>query len=1090
MRTFIFLLCSTVFGFTSSEIFSQNIKIQIEKNQILSVDEVFDLLRDQTDYSFIYPEDFFKDVPKVYVKKGPIQANELLERCFYGGGFKLDVRGKKIVITETDLANSEQQSIHVIGVVVDTSGQPLSGANIIEKGTTNGVTADFDGNYSINVIDRNAILVISYIGFATKEVAVEGKDEVNITLEESAATLDEIVVVGYGTQKKKDLTGSVSSIKTEDIQKTTSVSLDQAIQGRAAGVSVTSNTGSPGASPTVRIRGTGTVNNSDPLYVIDGVPINDILNFNMSDAESIDVLKDASATAIYGSRGANGVILIQTKKGSKRKPSISYSTYTGVQSRIDNLNILTSPQWAMLRNEANRNDDTPIDPELSNPESLKTYNWKDVAYRSGMIQDHQLSISGGSDKSTYYVSYGYLSQNGIVKESSYSRHNFRVNNTYQISNNIKVGHNIQYAYSKKNTGPEYGNNGSRVGFSGYVMEPTLPFYNEDGSYTAAEYSSTTNTLGRIEYETTPQVRENFFGNLFLEVDLVQGLKFRSNYGLEITNVQVDNFTPAFYVWSSFNSPVSTYDLVRSENRSMILSNTLNYNKVLNEKHNFGVLIGQEIQKLNGNDVRAQRSEIPTSVVNPTLGAGNVSTSTNDGGISQSQLQSYFGRLNYNYDERYLLTATYRFDGSSRFGENQRWGRFPSVALGWNVHNENFYNIPYINQLKFRAGWGQTGNQNLPNSATFNTLNLNTNYVYSADESTMVGVAPLRPGNPDLKWETTITKNIGADLGLWNNTLTLTADYFIKNTTDLLLAIPILSTSGYTGSPYGNAGNIENKGFELAANFRKNFDDFSFNIGGNISFVENKVIALATDGSLILTGQSQGFKDISRTEVGHPLASFYGYKMLGIFQTQEEVNNSAVISNTRPGDVKYADLNNDGIINDDDRTYIGSPFPDFTYGINLDMNYKEFDLSIFFQGSQGNDIFNATEYFVLGDLGTNHTTNSLNRWTGEGTSNSVPRVTFVNNGVNVQQSSRFVHDGSYIRLKNVQLGYSLPQELLDRTPISNLRIYLAGQNLITSTKYQGLNPELGIEGNDPLNIGIDRGRYPSARTLTLGLNVKF
>ncbi len=983
------------------------------------------------------------------------------------------------------------QAQTVKGTVSDSQG-PLPGVNVFLKESSKGTTTDFDGNFVLQDVSKGATLVFSYIGYKPQEVIVSGAD-LNVTMQEDAQALEEVVVVGYGVQKKKDLTGSISSISTDDIQKTNTVSLDQAIQGRAAGVTVSGTSGAPGASPTVRIRGTGTVNNSDPLYVIDGVPINDIANFNMADAASIDVLKDASATAIYGSRGANGVILIETKKGSKRKTTVSYNVYTGVQNKIDNLDVLTGPQWAMLVNEANTNDGTAIDPELANPGALPTYNWKDAAYRSGFIQDHQLSISGGSEKSTYYISYGYISQDGILKESGYSRHNFRVNNTYQVGKKIKVGHNIQYSNSDRTSVPEVGGNPwQRAAFVGYVTDPVSPIYAPDGSLGIPGYSSAINALGLVEYGKRNRKKESFFGNLFVELDLAEGLKFKSNYGLEITNVKSDNYVPEYFVGPTYNSPVSSYTLSRSENRVMVLSNTLNYLKVFKDKHNFNALLGQEIQNLNANNVQAERNEIPSSVANPTLGSGNVSTSTNNGGISESKLLSFFGRLNYNYDERYLITATYRFDGSSRFGENQRWGKFPSVALGWNVHNEHFYNIGFLNQLKFRAGWGETGNQNIPNSSTFNTLNLNTNYIYGADQVTTVGAAPLRPGNQDLKWETTVTKNVGVDLGLFNNSLTLTADYFIKNTTDLLLAIPILNTAGYKTSPYGNAGDIENKGFELTANYRKSFGDFSFNLGGNISFVKNKVISLADDGILIGSNRS---KDYSRTEAGHPIASFYGYEMIGIFQTQDEVDNSAVLPKTQPGDVKYRDLNDDGIINDDDRKYIGSPFPDYTYGMNLDMNYKQFDFSMFFQGSQGNDILNHTIYWLEADLGTNMSTNMLNRWTGEGTSNTLPRVTFANNGVNMpKSSSRYVKDGSYLRLKNVQLGYSLPQDMLDKTPISSLRIYLAAQNLLTFTKYEGMDPEVGVDtsdnGTSPLDIGIDNGLYPSARTFTLGLNIKF
>ncbi|SFF67921.1 TonB-linked outer membrane protein, SusC/RagA family [Salegentibacter agarivorans] len=988
-------------------------------------------------------------------------------------------------------AISQAQSTTITGTVIG-DGYPLPGVSVVIKGTNNGVVTDFDGNFSIDG-ESSVTLVFSYVGFITKEILVEGKTNLEVTLEPDLAKLDEVVIVGYGTQKKSDVTGAVSSISSEDIQKTANVSINQAIQGRAAGVTVSKTSGSPGASPTVRIRGTGTVNNADPLYVVDGIPVNDIRNINMADAESIEVLKDASATAIYGSRGANGVVLIQTKTGKSEKPVLSYNMYTGFQSRVDNIDILSGPQWGMLSNEANRNDGNEINPDFANPESLPTYAWEDAAYRDGLVQNHQLSFSGRSDKTTYYVSYGYISQEGVIKGSSYKRQNLRVNNTYQLTEDIKFGHNLQYANSSRISSPESGQDPwRRAAFVGYIAEPITPLFQEDGSYGVTQYSSAVNPLGLVEFGSMPEKRENFLGNFFLEANLAEGLLFRSNFGVDINKIEVDNYIPDYNVAPTYNSPESTYILNRAEQKSLVWSNTLNYNKVFNKKHDFTALLGHEIQEISYNNVNAQRSEIPGSVSNPTLGSGNVATASNNGGRSESKLLSFFGRLNYNFDERYLVTATYRVDGSSRFGSNNRWGKFPSMALGWNIHNEDFFQTDFINQLKFRAGWGETGNQNLPNASTFNTLDLNTNYPFGINEITNVGAAPLRPGNQDLKWETTVTQNVGIDMAFWKNQLSFTADYFIKNTTDLLLAVPILATSGYQQSPFGNAGDIENKGLELSTTYRKNINDFNFKIGGNVSFIRNKVTELATDGSLILSAPAQGFGSVGRTEVGHSLASFHGYEMIGIFQTQEEVENNAAFPNTQPGDVRYRDINEDGIINDDDKTYIGSPFPDFTYGLNFEVNYKQWDLSLFFQGTQGNDIFNASAYYLEADLGTNLSTKMLDRWTGEGTSNAVPRVTYLNNGVNTQQSSRFVRDGSYGRLKNAQLGYAFSESLLESLSISKLRIYVSGQNLLTFTNYDGLDPEIGVDQtfNNPLDIGVDRGRYPSTRTVTLGLDVTF
>ncbi|WP_111707417.1 TonB-dependent receptor [Lutibacter citreus] len=1101
MRVFIFFI---IFGLGSVYANSSYSQVKININvQNVSIEELFKEIQNKSEYIFFYEDNVIDKDVRVSIKLNDAMLSEILNASFNNIGLDYTISDRQVVVkTKKTVAIlqpasvAEQQKFSISGVINDNNGFPLPGASVLEKGTTNGTQTDFNGNFKFEVSSSKATLEISYMGFKTKDIPLNGKSTITINLEEDAASLDEVVVIGYGTVKKSDLTGSVSSVDTKGLTKTQNTSIAQAIQGRAAGVVVTKSSGRPGATPTVRIRGTGTVNNADPLYIVDGIPINDISSINMEDAKSIEVLKDASATAIYGSRAANGVVLITTKTGNKGETVISYKTFIGSQSRVDNLNVLNAEQWATLHNEANMNDGTPGDPYLSNPSDLQSYNWKDLIYQSAIMQNHQLSISGGSDLSTFYISAGFVKQDGIIKSSSYERTNFRVNNTYQIKPKIKVGHNIQYAKSKDNSLPEYGNSESRTSFIGYVADPVSPIYNSDGSFSPSKYNSFIgNPLGVVKYRTQETIKESFLANLFLEADLMKGLKFRSSYGLEINNSKSDNFTPIHNVSPAFSSDVTTYSLGRSENRVMILSNTLNYNTIIAEKHSVNAMLGQEIQDLNSNNVSASRNEIPESVESPTLGAGAIYTASNDGTISNSKLSSFFGRLNYNFDERYLITGTYRVDGSSRFGDNNRWAKFPSLALGWNIHNESFYNLKEINQVKFRLGWGETGNQNIPGTATYNILNIGTNAVFANDE-TSLGVAPLRFGNPDLKWETTITKNIGADFALLSNALTFSVDYFIKSTKDMLLETPVATSSGYEQNPYTNVGDIENKGFELTANYKKQIKDFYFNIGGNIATLKNKVIKLASGDGVIQAGQaSGGLSNMSRTQAGHPLASFYGYEMIGIFQNQEEIDNYPHIAGTKPGDVKYKDINGaegdpDGIIDNKDMTYIGSPFPDFTYGLNIDMKYKQFDFTAFFQGSQGNDIFDATDANLMTSTITNFRDKMLNRWTGDGTSNSIPRVTHKNQTINSLQSSRYIKDGSYLRLKNVQLGYTFPEGIVKN--VNDIHIYIAAQNLFTITNYDGLDPELGIDAsrNQLLAIGIDEGRYPSVRTFSLGLNINF
>jgi len=991
------------------------------------------------------------------------------------------------------------QQAQVTGVVTDAAdGMPIPGVTVIIQNTTNGTNTDFDGNYTISA-KVGDVLVFSAIGKLSTTVIVTGAKH-DVGMKEDVNELESVILVGYGRVRKSDVTGSVSSVSAKELTQTQTTSIAQAIQGRAAGVSVTKSSGQPGSTPTVRIRGIGTVNNADPLYIVDGVPINDITNINMNDAKSVEVLKDASSTAIYGSRGANGVVLITTKGGSKgvSKPKISYRTYLGFEKRIDNIDVLNAEQWATIYNEGKVNDGQAPEPAFANPSSLTSYNWKDAVYRTGTIESHQVSVSGGDNKSSYYVSFGNLSQEGIVRNTSFERTNFRVNSTYQLRPKIQLGQNVQYSKSKTNSVASFGSNPfNKTPFIGYIVDPASPIFNDDGSPARPLYSTEVkNPVGLTLFDQTPLTKESYLGNVFIEADIINGLKFRSNFGLEVNNRKSDNFQPEYFISAEQNRDINQYILQRSESRVTIWSNTLTYNTVINEKHNFNALLGHETQKLEFNNVTASRNAIPGGVNNPTLGSGAVDSSTNDGGISESQLLSFFGRLNYNFDDRYLFTGTYRIDGSSRFGENNRFAQFPSLALAWNLHNESFFNIDAINQLKFRVGWGETGNQNIPNSAIFSTLSTSQNYLLGNDEATAVGLAPLRPGNQDLKWETTTTTNFGLDLAFLANSITFTADYFVKTTSDLLLESPILQTSGFDLNPTVNAGEIENTGLEFSLNYKKRINDFFFSIGGNISMIDNKVISLASEGSAISTGRAgNGFTAISRTEAGRPIATFYGLEAIGIFQNQTEIDNNASLNGNLPGDVKYRDLDNNGVINDDDRTFIGSPLPNFDYGINIDFTYKQLDLSMFFQGTQGNDIFNATGPFLEGALETNLSTEFLNRWTGEGTSNSVPRATFDGFANNNRLSSRFVEDGSFFRLKNIQLGYSISENVLKKIFLSTARLYIAGQNLFTITNYKGLDPELGIDetqndGSTSLDIGIDRGRYPSSRTVSLGLDINF
>lgn len=1095
-----YLFIITLFQIKASTTYSQNTKVTLNLNTV-TYHDVFRAIESQTEYNVLYNHNDINHNEKVSVNVKNTLVFDVLNKIFTNTNIHYKTIGKQIILIKKDspltIKKLEQSKIKITGNVKNTNGEPILGVNVLEQGTNNGVITDFDGNYSITVSNKNAVLLFSFVGYTEKEILINNQTTLNITLEENISELDAVVLVGYGTVKKSDITGSLSSISTEAINKTQSTSIAQAIQGRTTGVTVTKSSGQPGSTPTVRIRGIGTVNNANPLYVVDGIPINDITNINMADAESIEVLKDASATAIYGSRGANGVILITTKKGNKSKPVISYSTYFGFEDRIDNLKVMNAKQWATIYNEGLANDGRAADPALENPNSLPNYNWKDAIYRTGKIENHQLSVSGSTDKTSYYLSFGHIEQEGIIKKTSFKRTNFRVNNTYQIKPKVKIGHNIQYAKTKSRATSSFGqNSNNKTALLGYVADPISPIYDENGKLTRPTYSTEIrNPLGFVNYNQVPLDKESFLGSLFLDANISKNLTFKSNFGLEINHRDFDNFLPEYFISLDQERTVNQYSVSRAKNKVLLWSNTLNYSKTFNKKHTVNALLGHEFQKLSSDRINASRSDIPDIVGIPTISAGDVTTALATGTNSESALLSFFGRLNYNYDNKYLLTGTYRRDESSRFSELYRTAYFPSLAFAWNAHNESFYDLDFINQLKFRAGWGETGNQNIPNDATFDTLDSNQNYVFGNNETSGIGIAPLRPGNPDLKWETTITTNFGLDLAFLQNSITLTADYFVKTTSDLLYEPPVLNTSGASQNPTVNTGEIQNKGLELSLNYKKRVNDFFFSVGGNISVIKNEVKSLSTANDFITVGNAgNGIQGISRTETGQPLASFYGLKVIGLFQNQAEIDNNASLSGNLPGDVRYEDLNEDGVINDDDRTFIGSPLPDFSYGINLDMSYKQFDLSMFFQGTHGNDIFDATSLLLDGQLQSNLRTSYLGRWTGEGTSNTIPRASFDSYSNNNKSSSRFVKDGSYLRLKNIQIGYNLPDEVLNKISLSKARVYVAAQNLLTFTNYDGLDPELGIDqtqnGRNTLDIGIDRGRYPSSKTVSLGLDIKF
>ena len=982
------------------------------------------------------------------------------------------------------------QNKKISGKVIDEKHQPVLGASVVVKGTTKGTTTDFDGNFTIDV-PAKATLSVSFIGYHTQNVAVGNQNQLTIVLKEEQEQLDEVVVVGYGTVRKKDLTGAVTSVSNKALKEKPIANAGEALQGRAAGVQVTS-AGKPGDNVSFRIRGISTINNSEPLLVIDGVPTDLGINaLNVDDIENIDVLKDASATAIYGSRGANGVVLITTKKGKNGDGKLSFSTNVALQQATNLPVMLNAREFASFHNEmiANYNRTPGVSPltqrpDFANPEDWgEGTNWLKALFRPAFMRNYSLSYSGGNDKSNYYVSAGVFDQDGIILNTSYRRYTVQFNGESRVKPWIKFGNNLTLSHDEKKSG-DYN---IRMAMASL---PTQPIYNEDGSYSgpdspAHQYSDIRNVIGTalINGQNTTK-GYNILGNIFAEITPVKHLVLKTTGGLDFKYWDNRSFSPK-YNWKPIPNPLSNLYQDANKSTTLLWDNTLTYTNTFAQKHFLNVMVGTSAQnnvysKINAsvsNFLSDQQNQLSKGLENPTVG----------GTMNDWAILSFIGRLNYTYADKYLLTATVRRDGSSRFSKENRWGTFPSFSLAWRASNESFFpKNDYVNDVKLRVGYGMTGNQGgIDNYAYFTKLRTGQ-YVFN--NNLVSTLYPHVMPNPNVKWETVEQFNGGIDLALLKNRLNLTFDAYIKNTSDMLVPMAVSVSSGYSdiNVPSINAGKVENKGVELTvSSVNVNKKDFQWNTDVNVSFNRNKIVKM-NDGVPLFTGFEAFLTKLQILSEGHPVNSFYGYVMNGLFQNQAEVDNYAtqVENGTAPGDVKFRDLNNDGVINAEDRTYIGNPFPEWTFSMNNNFNYKNIDLQIFLQGVAGNDIYNANRIWQEGmSVPQNQIAKVKDRWTGEGTSNSIPRAIYGDPNQNARHSTRFVEDGSYLRIKNVTLGYTLPKEVTQKFHTDMLRIYLSCQNLYTFTKYSGMDPEVGTGG-------VDGGTYPVTRTVSFGLNVQF
>ena len=999
--------------------------------------------------------------------------------------------------SETGISNVTQQQQTVKGIIKGPDGLPVIAANISQKGTNNATITDLNGNFTLNVTGRQPVLVISYIGYVTTEVNVSGRAFVEVVLQEDVAALDEVVVVGYGTMRKKDVTGAVSSVRSGEITKNATSNVMQAIAGKMSGVQVVQNSGTPGGDVSILIRGVGTINDASPLYVIDGVPVSGGMWYlNPNDVESIDVLKDASATAIYGSRGANGVVMVTTKQAQEGHTEINFDYSYGIQHSAKTYKMLDASQYAALHNEmrTNAGPEYSLNPAFADPESLGAgTDWMDAIFRTAPMQKVNLSMLGGNQKISHATSLGYYTQDGIMKNSSYDRLSLQSNISSKLASNITVRANVNLSAENRRTQPV-----STVIQNAMRILPSIPIYDDNGEYAGptgnAEWNG--NALNPVAIINEQNYRMKGFrmlSNISLEWEIIKGLKFKTTGGAELGYDYNNSYIPK-YKWG-MNESKNTMQTVTSAYEQLYLwDNTLNYDKAFG-KHRINAMIGTSYQEYKKESVSAagsgRASELTTELDNATK-------ATDVGGNSYRwALMSYMARLHYSYDDRYLLTATFRADGSSKFGKDNRFGYFPSFAAAWNIGNEAFMqSVKPVSLLKLRAGYGQTGNQNIGAYAFADKLSVNGVYNFGSQrgfESNLVNlIYPYLLSNPSVKWESVEQYNVGLDIGFLQNRIVANLDFYVKNTRDMLTKKPVPQTSGTSLEqadwPPVNIGKVLNRGFEFTVNTKNFVGEFKWETSLNMSFNHNEVVSIG--GPEILNG-------VSLIREGQPINSFYGYELGGIYQTLDEVFTGPVMENrapdkashnpyknTSPGDMWFVDVDGNGEINDLDRTVIGNPSPDCIFGFNNTFSYKNFDLSIFFQGALGNQVWNGVRASHESMNSTyNQLATTLERWTGEGSSYSMPRAIYADPNNNSRASTRWLEDGAYAKLKNLTFGYTLPEKWIRKAKMKALRLYVSLDNLCTITNYSGLDPEAGLSG-------LDYGVYPSARTYMFGVSVKF
>lgn len=1094
MRISTFLLMVCVFCSYAGNAHSQNAKVSIRMNNV-KLDKILNEIENQTDYLFIYNNQV--DINKITSVKVKNEAvAQVLDKILSGTGINYELEGTHIILTTEAIKDlhAQQQAKTVTGTVTDVSGEPIIGANIRIKGTTTGTITDIDGNFSIEA-EPQSVIEVSYIGYLTQETVINNQKSIRFLLKEDTKTLDEVVVIGYGVQKKADLTGSVANINTEKLNTQSNANIGQALQGKIAGVDIVSQGGAPGSGTRIMVRGIGTLNNASPLYIVDGMYMNSIDHINPNDIASIDVLKDASSAAIYGSRAANGVIIVTTKEGSNTegKPIIDLSVNLGISTASKFLDMLDAKGWAEVTTIARQAIGKPALDMATDLANKPDNDWQDIMFRPALMQNYNLSVKGGGKYSTYYTGLGYFNQDGIVKGTNYQRYNIQSKNDYKRGI-FSAGTNLIISFSHdKPLHQEL-----RGGMIGTILQsvPTLEKYDDtrEGGYggTYGDVVNIPHPLAIIDDNIMDRYNENvkIFANLYAQIELFKGLKYKLNLTPDFSFERYKNYLNKYDFGLATNSITQLTERQRRR-RNILVENLLTFDRTFGE-HKISALAGYTYQDSRFRHIQAYGEGLPQGLEEIDAATTNRS---NEGNSWRSVLTSILGRVFYSYQNKYLFTATIRRDGSSKFGKNNRYGYFPSFSLGWNVAEEKFMeNVHWLDQLKLRGGYGVLGNQEIDNYQYSSTITTGINYP-DGNGGLLQGAFPKNFANPDIKWEETAMTNVGIDFMAFNNRLSLTADYYVKNTKDILLTVPIPISSGGANDPIRNAGKIRNNGFEFNLGWMDQPNpDILYGINLIGSFNKNKVIAMGSESGSIKGGSTNQNITTSETKAGYPIGGYWLISTAGYFNSQEEVDAYAkdgkkIQPAAEPGDIKFVDANNDGVINDDDRVFQGSPFPDFTFALNGNMRYKNFDLSIGLQGVLGNKIYNATRQ-TLEDVtkGSNFLASCLDYWTPENKNASHPRLTWDDPNRNTRaESDRYLENGSYLRLRSVQLGYTFPQTWF-KGAIQHARVYINAENLFTITSYSGYSPDVNADNAN--YRGFDNFIYPTNRTFMLGLNVTF